>query len=462
MARRAEAQKYEENPIPVPFEFRKELEDGSTVELELSMDRGKTWERKGSPETAACTPPNTKEIFKFGWTESVPEGTLYNYRFKVTKPGGAIDLYPKNKKNFAEAVAREAAPSTPSAKTPLSTVQSTIKSRLQSVLESSRSGEEVSGIDALVSVLSSDLDAMRIKNHKPEFIIHLLMQVIQEMEKMPGIIKRYLKNLKKMPDSYEGLINVMQAAGELYRQRIFFRLKANKEARERFGLKADSRYDKKNPLGKNSEAFFRVCAEHGDVTSVAPYLGVALKSVDDKHKRNPKTPKQIAKQQKLLQKRAELAEKIATFKEESKGMAFMKDVPDERKGRLLDAAATAAIIGGGIATGSIFIPASVFAVKAGIQALTGTSTGDMLSGKNFWKTAAKRNVVKRALVTKGSSFDVVKDMLKDGLKTAIPGYSVFATNVRPGEHSEEEIPDEGSESYSEEVKLFRAACEEEK
>ncbi|MBI2453548.1 hypothetical protein HYV58_00005, partial [Candidatus Peregrinibacteria bacterium] len=369
MARTATAERYSENPITIPFEaqFKQRalgLNERVCIKYRLT-DGGPSFEYE---PLASTHDPATGMMTATGQLD-MPEGAKYVYQYVIRDMTANKDVrdvtVPKS------SVAVEANLSAPAGTSPIGDVMAGVKGHLGGVLKTLKSKENVEGVDALIEQIELELDSHGVVSHKPEFVIQLLCEAIAESDAIPKLIKREFAKGRPYPANYQELAVRLDQAGRQYQKSVFLQLKANPAARKSFRMKGD--FDRNNPLKnkRRNALFFRVCAEHGDFSFAAPYLAASLKSMEVRNRTDVVGKKE--RRDLLLQRKA-LAKKIAMYVRFDKKLS---DIPITTKGRVLDAALQAAIIGGGVLTGTVVAPAALFLAKGAFQALSGSSGADV-------------------------------------------------------------------------------------
>lgn len=464
----AAAERYEENLISVPFESKfnpgRALKGTEEVSVKYKIS-GEPGPFQYFKLPSVTQDPITNEIEAKGDLD-LPEDARYTYSFVIHDTATNKDQ--KVSRDIIS-TAKEAPPTPPGSIIPINELTGRIRKSAGTILKSIKSPEDVGGVDALVDELELQLDSMGVKGHSAEFAVKLFCDAVVELEGLPTVIKRAFKDPAKQPKTYAEFANLLKKSGDMYRQQVFLKLKSDKKARAFFHL--EHKYDKKAPFGKNERynaLFFKICAQHGDFSSAAPYLKQAVQGMEVR-KNEPTDPDFASKEKKrqlILTKRLNLLKKIKTNSDShGKGAfgEFLKEIPKDRKGRILDAAVQAAIIGGGLVTGTVVIPAALFGIKAGLQGLTGVSIGDLLEGKHLGEKLLRNNVLTEAITTKGKSVDVLGHTLKKSALFALPGVSVFGHDTSTASYKVEEADHDGDEldekkKASEEEQFMTNAC----
>lgn len=409
-ARRYEILEIEE--IEVPFVWRRSLPDGAKVSVHYSVDNG-IWD--------TCELRKTDHGYE--GAVNMPEGARFQYKFIIEKSSGEIEWYPKGgPETNLNGIAEKAVSSSPSPQVPEN--QARLKSSVKKILEATKSHDGAIGLNMLFDSLEEEFDEMGMTGDQRKLLFEVTAQAIREMKGIPEAVRNFFRKELPAPKTYNELEELLRKGSKAFKKKVFQNLFSNKEARDFFGLK--DQYDPLNPLGspEHNQLFGTICAEFGDLGEIAPYLGAAIETAGNIAARNPEATK----------KRMELMKKVmARMEREEPGL--LQEIPLERKAWWTDVAFQAAVVAGGVMTGTVVAPAALLVAKPVLGKFFGVKTSNILEWKRnpnrrrAWeelrKTAWENNLVRQALTTQGRVVDVLKRAITDSLKRAIPGSSIF-------------------------------------
>lgn len=460
---RAAVEEFEEKKVQIPFAFKGiAVPAGATVTLEYQTFESGKWGPAGwTSENLAVDPGGS-----FTGSVEMDEGAKFRYRYRVSD-GTNMIFFPKGSPGFIEKIAREGPESSPSASVPVAEVRTRLKQRVQDVLAASRDETTAGSLNALMDLFENEVDTMGLAGDNTALILSLISETISSMEGVPRQIKHFFRKEAGPPKDYNNLSERLRKGSTGYRRAVFAKLLANKDSREHFELTPGDTFNPVDPLGnaKFNKEFDRLCAKHGDLSSIAPYIGLALERASNVPARNPAA---------LIKLRAQMKQVAARLQAEGKGDSILKQMPAHRKGRFADIAFQSAVVAGGLATGTILIPAAILAGKAALRSILGVSEGDIIHAlespegskarKEFLAIMGRNNIVSQAIATKGSSGEVIKNRFWDAVKRSIPGSALRMKSERPksfredSSAPEDEAEEAGATSNTEE--LISKACRE--
>lgn len=434
--------------LHIPVRFRGQVEAGSKVFIQCKIG-GRDQKRVELRETEGAY---ESEI-------DVPEGS-YEYRFVVRSPDNKLRFIPENGYRTAEAKPSDEPTSAQDTNQPkVQKVTGEVKQKVAGILHGLRTPEGVEGLESLIEQMEDWLEMKGITGDQRPMILGSLVSIMREADWIPASIKHEFRDALPAPRSFNEWLERLRSGSARFRKAIFLQLKANKDAREYFGIK-DLSFDPENPLGsaKYNSIFAKLCAEGGDLSDSAEYLGVFMEKVSG----IPATDPEIT--DRLRDKQQGYLERLKT----QEGGGALTKVQPKKFGKGVDAIFQAAVVTGGLATGTILIPAAILYAKELLHEIFGVSMDDiarlMQHRENkqvrdeFSRVLAGNNIASQAWRAQESFWTVLKTRMKSAFVRAIPGAPLFMDKRRPKTFSGD-LPDAVEAPEEKAEQLIRAAIE---
>ncbi|PJC36925.1 hypothetical protein CO046_03110 [Candidatus Peregrinibacteria bacterium CG_4_9_14_0_2_um_filter_53_11] len=445
MSQRAHPIEFNEAPgqITVPFIYRAPHLPGSTVRIRFALP-GQSWQDQQLTDNNGL----------FETTVEMPEGAQFYYQFEITEPGKNPQLKPATPQLGLAQPASPQAPGSPApvspragaaapgvslsslppsggrpgqSLTPVDSLRSRVKGPLQTLLKRTQTPEGSTTLDGIFDELGLTLEQIRDASRNPEsmsnmtpLLIQLLGEAIWEDNAFPQALRAEFPPNRPVT-SMADLQSRITKGSDLYRRKVFAKMKQNPRAAEVLGIKPTAEY---KPGGgafsdaSSRELFDRLCSQR-DLGLLSPHLPVAFASVAEMDRRSPELEKQ----------RRDLLERVVKRVDPTK-RNLLDRMKGGGKGRMLDIAVHTGATGA-ILAGSFGVGFGLLAAKGALEATTGITPADVAeayekgSAWKLMKRLATENIAAKLLFSRKGAAEVMKDRLRHVGRSLIPGRAFF-------------------------------------